>query len=55
MKKIRNQMTLLLCTISMLPVPARHSTAQDAGGHPERRSDPSERGDVPGWVMITLV
>lgn len=55
MKKIRNQMTLLLCTISMLPVPARHSTAQDAGGHPERRSDPSERGDVPGWVMITLM
>lgn len=56
MKQIRTQMALLLCAISLLPVLASHATAQDAARrHPERRNDPSERGDVPGWVMITLM
>ena len=53
MKQILNRMALLLCTISLV---LGHARAQSARvREPGRPSDPSERGDVPGWVMITLM
>lgn len=52
MKRIFNRITLLLCTISLVPGSAR---AQAHVRKPERPGDPRERGDVPGWVMITLM
>ncbi|AOT05707.1 hypothetical protein ASPU41_19325 [Arthrobacter sp. U41] len=34
----------------------RHATAHEATGRqPDRPGDHRERGDVPGWVMITLM
>jgi hypothetical protein len=33
------------------PAPARQETLT----HPDRSEDHHERGDVPGWVMITLM
>lgn len=59
MKQILNRMALMLCTISMVPGLARHPRAHGSTGRqPERGSDHGdhrERGDVPGWVMITLM
>ncbi|MDR7083041.1 hypothetical protein J2X01_002331 [Arthrobacter ginsengisoli] len=51
MKQIMNRMALLLCTISLAPGPA---SAHGATGR-TRPGDHRERGDVPGWVMITLM
>lgn len=53
MKRILNRMALLLCTISLVPGVARTHSA--IVRKPERPGDPGERGDVPGWVMITLM
>lgn len=59
MKQILNRMALLLCTISLMPGLARHRRAhKDTGRLSERggdHGDHRERGDVPGWVMITLM
>lgn len=62
MKKFRDSMALLLCTISLMagqsghPRQASHPRAQlGSGPQPERPGDDRERGDVPGWVMITLM
>ena len=53
MKQILTRMALLLCTISLVP---RQAGALGATGrHPEGTGDHRERGDVPGWVMITLM
>ena len=53
MKRILNRIALLLCTISLVPGVARtHSAIVRT---PEQPGDPGERGDVPGWVMITLM
>jgi len=52
-KQILNHVALVLCTMNLVP---GHARAQAAGGRrPERPGDPRERGDVPGWVMITLM
>ncbi|MCB5291471.1 hypothetical protein BJQ90_00897 [Arthrobacter sp. SO3] len=53
MKQILNRMALLLCTISLMPGHARASGA--VGRQPDLPGDHRERGDVPGWVMITLM
>ena len=53
MKRIINRMALLMCTISLVPGIARTQTANVR--KPERPGDSRERGDVPGWVMITLM
>lgn len=52
MKQILNRMALLLCTISLIP---RHAGAHAARRRPDRSGGQRERGDVPGWVMITLM
>ena len=53
MKQILNRMALLLCTISLVP---RHAGALEATARQaDRPGDHRERGDVPGWVMITLM
>ena len=53
MKQILTRMAFLLCTISLVPGHARAQTVREP--EPGRPGDPSERGDVPGWVMITLM
>ncbi|MET4135711.1 hypothetical protein [Pseudarthrobacter sp. PvP090] len=53
MKQIQIRMVLLLCTVSLALVRARANPAM--GRLRERPGDPRERGDVPGWVMITLM
>ena len=53
MKRILNRMALLLWTICLVPGVARTHSASVR--KPERPGDPRERGDVPGWVMITLM
>lgn len=53
MKQILNRMALLLCTIGLMPGNARAHLAM--GRRPEDPGDHPERGDVPGWVMITLM
>jgi hypothetical protein len=52
-KRILERIALLLCTISLVPrvVRARPAIVRK----PEWPGDPGERGDVPGWVMITLM
>lgn len=53
MKQILNRIALLLCTISLIP---RHAGAHEAARRqPDRSGGQRERGDVPGWVMITLM
>ena len=54
MKQFLNRMALVLCTISL--VPGRARTHVGNGPQSGRRpGDHRERGDVPGWVMITLM
>ena len=53
MKHILTRTALLLCTMSLVPGIARTHPA--AARTPARPGDPRERGDVPGWVMITLM
>ena len=54
MKQILNRMALLmLCTISQVPGHARRTAATIR--EPGLPGDHRERGDVPGWVMITLM
>ena len=53
MKQILNRMALVLCAISLVPGPTRAQTARER--QPGRPGDPRERGDVPGWVMVTLM
>ncbi|WCI08621.1 hypothetical protein PJ267_21140 [Arthrobacter sp. OVS8] len=52
MKQILNRMALVLCTINLVPGQAQ---AHATGPQSERPGDHRERGDVPGWVMITLM
>lgn len=54
MKQIPNRMALWLCSINLVPGLARFSAAHEVTG-PEQAGDHPERGDVPGWVMITLM
>ena len=54
MKQIPNRMALWLCSINLVPGLARFSAAHGITG-PEHADDHPERGDVPGWVMITLM
>ena len=53
MKQILNRMALVLCTINLVPGQVARRTPPDAQS--ERPGDHRERGDVPGWVMITLM
>ncbi|MET1154654.1 hypothetical protein [Arthrobacter sp.] len=53
MNQILNRMALLLCTINLLSGNARAYGA--AGTRRNQPGDDRERGDVPGWVMITLM
>lgn len=59
MKQIVDRMALLLCTISLVPGLARYPRARGSSGRPPEwgrdHGDHRERGDVPGWVMITLM
>ncbi len=54
MKNIGIRFALLISTYSLL---LRRSSASgpEAGQSPARGNDRHERGDVPGWVMITLM
>lgn len=54
MKIIRIRVALLICTFSML---LRRSAESQMGikGRAARGENHPERGDVPGWVMITLM
>lgn len=54
MKQIPNRMALWLCSISLMPGLARFHRAHEKTG-PNQPGDHPERGDVPGWVMITLM
>jgi hypothetical protein len=50
-KNIGIRVALLICTPTLLswrPAASPRRTTKRAAGHPER-------GDVPGWVMITLM
>jgi hypothetical protein len=53
-KQIPNRMALWFCSIHLVPGLARFHRAHETTGrgHP---GDHRERGDVPGWVMITLM
>ena len=53
-KQIPNRMALWLCSIHLAPVLARFHRAHETTG-PAQPGDHRERGDVPGWVMITLM
>ena len=53
-KQIPNRMALWLCSINLVPGLARYAGAREATG-PQQPGDHRERGDVPGWVMITLM
>ncbi|WP_427008484.1 hypothetical protein [Pseudarthrobacter sp. H2] len=59
MKNTGIRIALLICTISLLlrrPSAPGSATAKRSGaGHPASGMDHPERGDVPGWVMITLM
>lgn len=56
MKNTGIRIALLICSFSLL---LRRPSASGSGSgeaqHPARGSDHPERGDVPGWVMITLM
>lgn len=53
MKKNLNRLALFLCIISLAP---GYGKAHEGTGRPlYRPGDHRERGDVPGWVMITLM
>ena len=59
MKNTGIRIALLICTVSPL---LRRPSASGSGttksreaGHRARGRDHPERGDVPGWVMITLM
>ena len=53
MKQILNRMALVLWSINLVP---RHNRSHQATGpQPEGPGGHRERGDVPGWVMITLM
>lgn len=54
MKQIPNRMALWLCSMNLAPGLARIHLAHETPG-PEQPGDHPERGDVPGWVMITLM
>jgi len=55
-KQIPSRMALWLCSISLGPALGRHAGAREARGPQlEQPDDHRERGDVPGWVMITLM
>ncbi|BCW67705.1 hypothetical protein NicSoilB4_24680 [Arthrobacter sp. NicSoilB4] len=56
MKQIPNRMALWLCSINLVPGLARFPRAHESTGpRAEQPGDHRERGDVPGWVMITLM
>ena len=54
MKNFGTRVALVACALSMLtwwPAAPRPRL----GDHPEWGADHPQRGDVPGWVMITLM
>lgn len=53
MKQIPTRMALWLCSLNLVPGLARSAGAREAMG--PQTGDHRERGDVPGWVMITLM
>ncbi|MGP4031308.1 hypothetical protein [Pseudarthrobacter sp. 1C304] len=52
MKHILNRMELVLCTISL---GSGLTGPHPPNGRQPHPGDHRERGDVPGWVMITLM
>ncbi|WP_346924538.1 hypothetical protein [uncultured Arthrobacter sp.] len=54
MKQIPNRMALWLCNINLVPGLARFHRGYETT-RPQQPGDHRERGDVPGWVMITLM
>jgi hypothetical protein len=52
-KNIGIRVAFLICTFSLLL--RRPSTSGRRAGVPAPGMDHPERGDVPGWVMITLM
>ena len=53
MKNLGTRVALVACSLSMLTCWSAASRPQ-LGDHPGAGADP-QRGDVPGWVMITLM
>jgi hypothetical protein len=55
-KQIPNRTALWLCSISRVPGLSRIQRAHEGTGlQTQQPGDHRERGDVPGWVMITLM
>ena len=54
MKNFGTRVALVACALSMLTWWSAASR-RGRGDHLRRRADHPERGDVPGWVMITLM
>ncbi|SDK78357.1 hypothetical protein [Arthrobacter sp. ok362] len=54
MKNFGTRVALVTCALSMLTWWSYASRPRLAD-HPEGEADPNQRGDVPGWVMITLM
>ena len=55
MKTISIRLAWLVCAFTMLMLPRRASGGCGPHRHRAPRRDHPERGDVPGWVMITLM
>lgn len=53
MKNFGTRVVLVACTLSMLTWPA--ARRPQPGDHTAGGAGSAERGDVPGWVMITLM
>lgn len=54
MKNLGTRVALVACAFSMLTWWSAASRP-GVGDHPEGGVDHPQRGDVPGWVMITLM
>ena len=59
MKNFGTRVALVACVLSMLTwwsaAPWSAAPRPRSGDHPERGAGHPQRGDVPGWVMITLM
>jgi hypothetical protein len=53
-KNFGTRVALVTCALGMLSWWSYPSRPR-LGNHPEGGADPHQRGDVPGWVMITLM
>ena len=54
MKNFGTRVALVACALSLLTWWSAASRPR-LGHHTDGGADPSQRGDVPGWVMITLM